>query len=131
MKAGYTYTGLKTWTGRITADGAALDTPDDFWNEHQFYYECMFDDEWWAFKPDLQGWSDGRCMVEIYTPQHDSPVEMYFDKTQEMWIERVPGKGNLEHFCLSSYEIPYQLQPLLDAAARRAYGYDEKVEAAI
>lgn len=43
----YTYTGLKEWTGNY-CNGVALDDPQDFWNEHQFYYEFSPINEIWV-----------------------------------------------------------------------------------
>lgn len=125
---GYTYSGLKNWTGRVTADGAAFDDPDDFWNEHQFYYECKFEGKYYAFKPDLVGYADGRVQVQIIHPDYSDLIDMEYDPVCEIWAEYVPGRVKAIHYVCICSVLPEELEPLLHAAVKRCRNYTDSMQ---
>lgn len=124
---GYSYDGLKTWTGKKTAYGAYYETPEDYWNPHSLQFECIFNDKYFSFKPDLVGWQDKRAQVEIQTPWFGDSIELYFDKFNEEWVERAPGRGDYKYDTLWESKLPYELLGLLRASIKKSYGWDPKV----
>lgn len=118
----YTYTGLKEWTGN-TCNGVLIDNPDDFWNEHKFIYECEFEGRYYAFKPDLIGYADGRVSVEVIHPDFVDVIDLAFSPIDEIWVEDVPGRGRDTHCICTSSVMPYVLEPLLHAAVKRCHNF--------
>lgn len=118
----YTYTGLKEWTGNY-CNGVPLDNPDDFWNEHQFYYECTLNGRYYAFKPDLIGYADGRVSVQIIHPDFAEVIDLEFSPINEIWVEYIPGRGRDTHYICTSSVLPCILEPLLYAAVKRCRNY--------
>lgn len=128
MQQGYKYTGLKTWTGIRNNYGMHLEDVSDYWNEHSFRYECLFEDGYYSFKPDLTGWQDGRCAFEITTPRFDDVIEVYFDYRLSRWVERVPGFADNTHYHAFMACPRPELEPLMEACIRKCRGYKAMLE---
>ena len=119
---GYTYSGLKTWYGN------KFDEIEPCWNEHQFYYECEYKGQYYAFKPDLIGYADGRVQVQIIHPDYSDLIDMEYDPVCEIWAEYVPGKVKAIHFVCICSVLPKELEPLLHAAVKRCRNYTDSVQ---